>query len=142
MSNRLHKQTKDTASGNATVGQGFTEIYKVYSMLEITYKGTKISRTTSGLTTKMDARKQEIGTARRPRGRLSGAGEDGPGGRGRSNYGGGTEGGWAPNGSRQTKPVTSMKAAAAVAVAGGGGKENGDVPHKTLPSGCSRQGPG
>lgn len=38
------------------------------------------------------------------------------------------------NGSRETKPVTSMKVAAAVAVAGGGGKENNDVPHKTLPS--------
>lgn len=80
MSNRLHKQTKDTASGNATVGQGFTEIYKVYSMLEITYKGTKI-RTTSGLTTKMDARKQEVGTARRPAEAVGSAGEDGGSGR-------------------------------------------------------------
>lgn len=75
----INKQTKDTASGNATVGQGFTEIYKVYSMLEITYKGTKI-RKTSGLTTKMDVRKQEVGTARRAVEAVGSAGKDGGGG--------------------------------------------------------------
>ena len=46
-------------------------------MLEFTYKGTKI-RNTCGLTTKMDARKQEVG-ARRAVEAVGSAGEDGSG---------------------------------------------------------------
>ena len=47
-------------------------------MLEFTYKGTKI-RNTSGLTTEMDARKQEVGAARRAVEAVGSAGEDGRG---------------------------------------------------------------